>query len=63
MNQDIKYTGQVTVTIKQKDKIISQQTYHNNGKYELFRFLCECIAGKYNSDLGPYYIRLFTFPQ
>lgn len=58
----IQYIGNITVTIKQHNKIISKQTYHNQGGAALFNFLSNCIiSDNYKAADAPRFIKLFTF--
>lgn len=58
----IQYTGNITVIIKQHNKIISKQTYHNQGGAALFNFLSNCIiSDNYKIADAPRFIKLFTF--
>lgn len=45
----IEYTGKVTVSLKYKAKVISKNTYYNNGCNDFFNFLASCVAGNYTS--------------
>lgn len=53
----IVYSGNVTVTMKKKNTIISRRTTHNNGTNNLFRALCMCLCGDEDGiSLMPYFI-------
>jgi hypothetical protein len=56
------YQGKVKVNIlNKKNKLISTTTYHNNGCYNLFTFLINCLAQKYEPIATPQRIVVFTF--
>ncbi len=59
--QNINYSGKVTVSILRNNKTISSKTYCNMGRAPLFKFLCNCLAGKYYDTLRPCKIKLFNF--
>ena len=52
------YHGQVTVSIKKNNKIISSHTYNNNGGKELWFFLCTCLAGQYTEAANNYPLKI-----
>jgi len=56
----IGYQGKLNVQVRRGDKVLSNKTYHNTGNINLFRFLCQCLAGNYREDLRPYKIALFA---
>lgn len=56
------YQGKVKVNIlNKKNKLISTTTYHNNGCFNLFTFLINCLAQKYEPIATPQRIVVFTF--
>lgn len=62
IGEDIKYSGNITVTVKQKDQVISKKMYHNQGGEKLFKFLSDCIVNNtYSQADAPRYLKLFTF--
>lgn len=53
----ISYDGNVTVTIKKKNTVISKTKTHNNGTPYLFRALCMCLCSDNDGILlMPYFI-------
>ena len=61
-NDSIKYKGTIGVSILKNGKIIKTNKFHNNGRYPLFQFLCECLRGNYKNaePFRPKYISLFN---
>lgn len=47
-NGGLGYEGKVTLTLKSSDRVIKSQTYKNNGTVELFKFLGNCLASRFN---------------
>ena len=45
----IGYQGKVTLTLKRKNTVVWTKTSHNEGKQDLFRFICLCLKGSYNT--------------
>ena len=58
----ITYKGSVKVQLIKNGKVLKTHKLHNNGRYPVFQFLCECLRGNYvNADVErPKYISLFT---
>ena len=48
-NNAIEYSGQITVSALDGDRVISKQTYYNNGTNKLFSFLSNCLSGDFNT--------------
>lgn len=48
-NNAIEYSGKITVSTLDGDRVISKQTYHNNGTNKLFSFLSNCLSGDFNT--------------
>lgn len=46
-SEGLGYEGKVTLTLKSNDQIIKSQTYKNNGTVDLFKFLGNCLAGRF----------------
>lgn len=42
------YEGKVTLTLKSNNLVLESKTYKNSGTTELFDFLANCLAGKFN---------------
>ena len=61
-NDSIKYKGTIGVSILKNGKVIKTNKFHNNGRYPLFQFLCECLRGNYKNaePFRPKYISLFN---
>lgn len=57
----LNYSGQLVVKILSGNKVISTQTYHNNGRETLFKFLCNALAGNYIERQRPCQIKLFSY--
>lgn len=57
------YEGKVTIeVINNRNKVVSHREIKNTGRWPLFYFLTQCLAGNYedfNSN-RPVYLRLFT---
>lgn len=62
---NITYEGLVTVKLYNGKKLLSTKTYHNSGSPNLFKFLCQCIAGNYKTAdrLRPCMLKLFGFGE
>lgn len=43
----LKYTGNVTISVLRKNKIVKQYKNHNEGNSNLFTFILNCLAGEY----------------
>lgn len=56
----INYTGKVTISVLNGNRVVSKNQYHNAGTEYLFSFLCNCLCGKASSLERPTMIRLFT---
>ena len=56
----LKYSGTVTIQTIKKGKIISSVTQHNTGTAELFKFLLNCLAGKWIPRACPSFLTLGT---
>ncbi len=56
----LSYSGQVKITLKQGDQVLSIKNYKNSGAAALFRFIGYCLAGNYTlaSRLRPFKIKL-----
>lgn len=48
-NNAIEYSGQITVSTLDGDRVVSKQTYYNNGTNKLFSFLSNCLSGDFNT--------------
>lgn len=59
-NTGISYSGRVTISIVNGNKVISKKQYHNAGTVYLFKFLCECLADQADGLDRPCKIRLFS---
>lgn len=63
---NLTYTGDIKVKIYDKNKKLkSIKSYHNNGRWPLFHFISNCLAGNYDeaNKFRPYYIGLFSIPK
>ena len=49
-NDSIKYKGTIGVSILKNGKVIKTNKFHNNGRYPLFQFLCECLRSNYKNE-------------
>lgn len=56
----LSYTGSITISIMNGNKVVSKKHYHNAGTAYLFKFLCECLGGQENKLDRPTRVRLFT---
>lgn len=58
----IGYQGHIKVSVLKKDKLISTRKFNNSGRYPLFQFITDCLAGNYkNAEIHrPYCLALFT---
>jgi len=54
------YSGNVVVTLKHGNKVISKKEYQNNGTKRLFKFLCNCLIGNSNENNCPQKVKLFN---
>ena len=61
--QDISYAGKVSIKVQRGNKTILTKQYHNNGMPDLFKFLCQALAGTYNDELRPCKIKLFCYDE
>lgn len=59
-NFEIGYAGTINAKIKRGDTIISEKQYHNQGRFTLFKFICDALAGNFNASLRPCKIKLFN---
>lgn len=48
----IEYKGQITVSIFEDDRMISKNTYYNQGTNKLFTFLTNCLSGDFNTAMA-----------
>ena len=46
-SEGLGYEGKVTLTLKSNDQIIKSQSYKNNGTVALFKFLGNCLTGRF----------------
>lgn len=62
---NIGYAGNVTVSILAGNKVISKNTYKNNGSKRLFYFLALCINGEFVTaeNYRPFYIMPFQLKE
>lgn len=63
---NLTYTGNIKVKIYDKNKKLkSIKCYHNNGRWPLFNFISNCLAGNYDeaNKFRPYYVGLFSIPK
>lgn len=56
---NIGYKGQVNITVRHGDKIISKQTYKNSGGVDLFEFIAHCLGNDSSNVTCPNKIALF----
>ena len=56
----ISYAGKIKVSVERGNKTISTREYHNTGMPNLFKFLCNALAGNYLDNLRPVQIKLFN---
>lgn len=57
---NISYKGTVKISVQKNNKTISSKIFHNTGSINLFKFLCNCLAGTYNDTERPCRIALFS---
>ena len=55
----IGYQGNLTVKLTNGKKVLSAKTYHNAGTKELFKFICNCLAGNFATSSRPCRIQLY----
>lgn len=60
-DQTISYAGHVCVKVNHGNNTILTKHYHNSGMPNLFKFLCNCLAGEYTDKLRPCKIKLFSY--
>ena len=62
--QSLIYEGNVTVKIVKGNTVYSQQTFHNNGRWPLFKHMTEALSGNYsNADpYRPLYLGIYSVP-
>lgn len=46
-SEGLGYEGKVTLTLKSNGRVIKSHTYKNNGTVELFKFLGNCLLGRF----------------
>lgn len=61
--QGLQYSGQVKVSIKQGDKLITVNTGKNNGTASLFAFIANCLAGTMIQTSKPARIQLYDLDE
>ena len=49
----ISYAGKIKVSVERGNKTISTREYHNAGMPNLFKFLCNALAGPFLGHLRP----------
>ena len=61
-NVNVGYKGDVKISVIKRNKTVSIKKFKNSGRYPLFQFIVECLAGNYkNADIHrPYSLALFT---
>lgn len=57
------YRGNVTITVKKKDKVVNSKKLCNEGTYELFKFIATCLCGDYRSanPSKPTYVNIYSY--
>ncbi len=56
----IGYSGNVTVKVLHKDKVVKTYKQHNAGSVKLFKFIATCLGNTYEDSGAPRFIRLFA---
>lgn len=51
------YKGKVKATVIKNGVKVGSVSGHNKGEYNLFRFICDCLKGDYDSRFRPFYIK------
>ena len=59
-NSSISYTGKVKIEFLHGNKVVKTLKKKNTGMMPLFSFLARCLAGDFDSNGYPRYIRLFS---
>jgi len=60
LSDGLHYQGNVKVSIVKNKKVLSTNYYHNTGYINLFKFICNCLAGVYDDADRPCKIVLYT---
>jgi hypothetical protein len=59
--QSISYAGRVNIKIQKGNKTLSTRKFDNSGMPNLFKFLCNCLAGNYAEKMRPCKVKLFSY--
>lgn len=59
--EKLKYSGSINIKVKNGDQILLNRNFHNSGRWPLFKFFSECLAGNFvNAEkLRPKYLHIF----
>lgn len=58
--ENISYKGEVTVKLVKNGKVNKTRRTHNEGSVYLFQYIANCLAGSFQQDKKPWYIRLYS---
>lgn len=61
--QQIGYQGSINLNIANGKRTLLTKKYHNSGRYKLFKFLANCLAGNFAEPLRPVKVRLYYLPN
>lgn len=56
---NILYKGNVEISVFHGDKLVNTLVAHNTGLTPLFEFITHCLAGDFNRNKVPSYLRIF----
>lgn len=63
-NTILQYTGNVTISVLRKNKVVKQYKNHNDGNNNLFAFILNCLAGEYyDVDRPKWIVAYYTSNQ
>lgn len=49
----LQYTGDVSIKVMRKGKVLRSIKNHNDGGSPLFKFILDCLAGEYHDENRP----------
>lgn len=55
-NTTLQYTGDVSIKVLRKGKVVRSIRNHNDGNAPLFKFILDCLAGEYHEENRPTWI-------
>lgn len=57
------YSGNVTVQVLHKNKVVSTKKIHNQGRISLFKFIAYALGNNYFEKMAPRFLRAFNCTQ